>query len=91
MFTRYKSRLKNIDPKEIRKSNPFLFIPRHRMTTVIDSLEANVLQGSFNKIVRMLRRGIRIGAIAERFKIRRHNLKRFVRELCREVKHSGKD
>ena len=69
--------------EDIRMTNPWLFIPRGRMITVIDNLESLRLKANLHKIVRMLNRGIRQRAIAERMNIRRTTLKRFVRELRR--------
>ena len=78
-------RRKKIVIEDIRMTNPWLFIPRPRgrTTTVKDNLESMTLQANLRKIVRMLNRGIRQRAIAERVDIRRSTLKRFVRELRR--------
>jgi len=64
-------------------TNPWLFIPRGRMVTVLDNIESMKLRANLRKIVRMLNRGIRQRAIAERVKIHRSTLRRFVRELRR--------
>ena len=78
-------RRKKIVIEDIRMTNPWLFIPRPdgRMTTVKDNIESRRLQANLRKIVRMLNRGIRQRAIAERVDIRTSTLKRFVRELRR--------
>ena len=76
-------RRKKIVIDDIRLSNVWLFIPRGRMTTVNDNLESMKLRSNLRKIVRMLNRGIRQRAIAERVNVRRSTLRRFVRELRR--------
>ena len=76
-------RRKKIVIDDIRLSNVWLFIPRGRMTTADDNLESMKLRSNLRKIVRMLNRGIRQRAIAERVNVRRSTLRRFVRELRR--------
>jgi hypothetical protein len=76
-------RHKPIVIEDIRLSNVWLFIPRGRMTTVKDNLESERLRANLHKIVRMLNRGIRQRAIAERVNVHPSTLRRFARELRR--------
>jgi IS30 family transposase len=53
------------------------------MPTVKDNLESERLRANLHKIVRMLNRGIRQRAIAERVNVYPSTLRRFARELRR--------
>ena len=55
--------------EDIRLSNVWLFVPRGRMPTVKDNLESERLRANLHKIVRILNRGIRQRATAERVNV----------------------
>ena len=62
-------RHKPIVIKDIRLTNVWLSVPRGRMPTVKGNLESERLRANLHKIVRILNRGIRQRATAERVNV----------------------